>query len=134
MWVTHHSLLSAQVRGRNAEFSASLRGSRSLWPLSCCDASHLFPHARPRLLITSTRAQLLFLAPQKHTPGNRTLAKRASCQKSCHFQQGQNTVFSLTSFLRNSKLLHLTLPKSFQRDRIRKLKNFCSKPVNVISN
>lgn len=40
--------------------------------------------------ITSTPAQFLLLVPQKHIPGNKFLEKRASHQKSRHFQQGQN--------------------------------------------
>lgn len=79
-------------------------------------------------------ARVPFLAPQKHVPGNKSREKRAAPQKTHHFQQGQNKMFSLTSFLRNGKPLFLTLPKSLQRGKIHSLGNFCSKPVNVISN
>lgn len=72
---------------------------------------------------------LLFLAPRKHGRSNKYLEGWAH-RKSGHFPRGQNNTFFPTSLLRNSTMLSMTLPKSFQRN----LGNFCSKPVNVTSN
>lgn len=89
----------------------------------------LFPRTRPCLPVASVPALFLFLAPRKHGHSNKYLEEWAH-QKSGHFPRGQNNTFFPTSLLRNSTMLSMTLPKSFQRNLV----NFCSKPVNITSN